>query len=73
MVTGRGYMDVNRISGYLPGKIVFFLMQVCKAGMGQKRKIWLTRHGESVFNTVRVPSTARAMLGLGPEQAHAHA
>ena len=27
-VTGRGYMDVNRISGYLPGKIVFFLMQV---------------------------------------------
>jgi hypothetical protein len=29
MVTGRGYMDVNRISGYIPGKIVFFLMQVC--------------------------------------------
>jgi hypothetical protein len=28
-VTGRGYMDVNRISGYIPGKIVFFLMQVC--------------------------------------------
>lgn len=27
MVTGRGHMDVNRISGYLPGKIVFFLMQ----------------------------------------------
>lgn len=27
-VTGRGHMDVNRISGYLPGKIVFFLMQV---------------------------------------------
>ena len=25
---GRGYMDVNRISGYLPGKMVFFLMQV---------------------------------------------
>ena len=29
MVTGRGYMDVNRISGYIPGKIVFFLMQAC--------------------------------------------
>lgn len=29
MVTGRGHMDVNRISGYIPGKIVFFLMQVC--------------------------------------------
>ena len=28
MVTGRGHMDVNRISGYIPGKIVFFLMQV---------------------------------------------
>ena len=27
-VTGKGYMDVNRISGYIPGKIVFFLMQV---------------------------------------------
>jgi hypothetical protein len=27
-VTGRGYMGVNRISGYIPGKIVFFLMQV---------------------------------------------
>lgn len=26
-VTGKGYMDVNRISGYIPGKIVFFLMQ----------------------------------------------
>lgn len=29
MVTGRGYMDINRISGYIPGKIVSFLMQVC--------------------------------------------
>ncbi len=31
---------------YIPGKIVFFLMQVCKAGISQERKIWLTRHGE---------------------------
>ncbi|KIY93214.1 6-phosphofructo-2-kinase/fructose-2,6-biphosphatase 2 [Monoraphidium neglectum] len=47
-------MDVNRISGYIPGKIVFFLMQICKAGMaaGQSRKIWLTRHGESEFNVL---------------------
>jgi predicted kinase len=50
MVTGRGWMDVNRISGYIPGKIVFFLMQICKVGMTQTRKIWLTRHGESFFN-----------------------
>lgn len=122
---GRGYMDVNRISGYLPGKMVFFLMQVsglhppclpgarpyvqahpprvapalqiplappaalcaslrkwspcrssraclpcparpacqssrpaalvaqvCRAGVGRPRKIWLTRHGESHFNTL---------------------
>ena len=27
-VTGRGHMDINRISGYIPGKLVFFLMQV---------------------------------------------
>jgi hypothetical protein len=33
-VTGRGYMDINRISGYIPGKIVNFLMQVsCCAGV----------------------------------------
>eukprot|EP01023_Acetabularia_acetabulum_P028978 TRINITY_DN2736_c0_g2_i1.p1 TRINITY_DN2736_c0_g2~~TRINITY_DN2736_c0_g2_i1.p1 ORF type:complete len:323 (-),score=34.71 TRINITY_DN2736_c0_g2_i1:42-1010(-) len=50
MVTGRGHMDVNRISGYLPSKIVFFLMQVCKAGVTHVRKIWLTRHGESEYN-----------------------
>ncbi|EFJ46141.1 hypothetical protein VOLCADRAFT_105711 [Volvox carteri f. nagariensis] len=50
MVTGRGHMDINRISGYLPGKIVFFLMQICKAGMTSVRKIWLSRHGESEYN-----------------------
>lgn len=27
-VTGRGHIDINRISGYLSGKIVFYLMQV---------------------------------------------
>jgi 6-phosphofructo-2-kinase / fructose-2,6-biphosphatase 3 len=49
MVTGRGHMDVNRISGYIPGKMVFFLMQICKA-LGRSRRIWLTRHGQSEFN-----------------------
>lgn len=34
-VTGRGHIDINRISGYLPGKIVFFLMQVRRvSGIG---------------------------------------
>ena len=28
MTSGLGHMDVNRISGYLPGKLVFHLMQV---------------------------------------------
>lgn len=54
MVTGKGYMDVNRISGYIPGKIVFFLMQVCKAGLSRLRKIWLTRHGQSMSNTLEL-------------------
>ena len=27
-MTGRGHIDINRISGYIPGKIVFLLMQV---------------------------------------------
>jgi len=34
MVTGRGHLDINRISGYLPGKIVGFLLQV-----GQRQSI----------------------------------
>lgn len=99
-------MDINRISGYIPGKMVFFLMQVrggplgalasalagvisnwcspckswhrrvaqapaglgcshrphscrptcrvqvCRAGTGRPRRIWLTRHGESEFNVL---------------------
>lgn len=52
MVTGRGHMDVNRISGYIPGKMVFYLMQICKALGRRSRKIWLTRHGQSQFNVL---------------------
>ena len=26
------------------------MLQVCKSGMTNARKIWLTRHGESVYN-----------------------
>ena len=46
------YIDVGRrievegISGYLPGKILFFLMNTHL----ERRPIWLTRHGESMFN-----------------------
>jgi hypothetical protein len=35
-VTGRGYMDVNRISGYIPGKMVFFLMQARQPGLATR-------------------------------------
>ncbi len=31
-------MDINRISGYIPGKIVFFLMQV------QAQGAWVLSH-----------------------------
>ena len=37
---------VNRIEGYLAGKVVFFLSNTHL----EPRRIWLTRHGESAFN-----------------------
>jgi 6-phosphofructo-2-kinase / fructose-2,6-biphosphatase 3 len=52
MVTGRGQMILNRISGYIAGKLVFFLMQICKHGLTKPRKIWLSRHGESEYNNL---------------------
>lgn len=38
---------VNRMQGYLGARLVFFLMNLHSG----RRKIWLTRHGESEFNT----------------------
>lgn len=47
MVTGRGgQLQVNNISGYLPGRIVFFLVNTHLT----PRPILLTRHGESQDN-----------------------
>jgi broad specificity phosphatase PhoE/predicted kinase len=37
---------INRIDGYLPGRLVTLLMNLHVA----PRRIWLTRHGESAFN-----------------------
>jgi broad specificity phosphatase PhoE/predicted kinase len=37
---------VNRMAGYFSARLMFFLMNVHPA----RRKIWLTRHGESQFN-----------------------
>lgn len=46
MVGGGGQMQVNNISGYLPGRIVFFLVN----SHITPRPILLTRHGESMDN-----------------------
>ena len=46
------YIDVGRrievegLQGYLPGKLLFFLMN----SHLERRPIWLTRHGESLYN-----------------------
>lgn len=37
---------VNRMAGYFAARLMFFLMNIHPA----RRKIWLTRHGESAFN-----------------------
>ncbi|KYQ91014.1 Fructose-6-phosphate 2-kinase/fructose-2 [Tieghemostelium lacteum] len=39
-------IEVNNITGYIPSRIVFFLMNLHII----PRPIWLTRHGESEFN-----------------------
>ncbi|KAJ3693814.1 hypothetical protein LUZ60_009294 [Juncus effusus] len=47
MVSGQGgQLQVNNISGYLPGRIVFFLVNAHLT----PRPILLTRHGESLHN-----------------------
>lgn len=69
MVTGRGHMDVNRISGYIPGKMVFFLMQICKA-LGRNRRLWLTRHGESSYNVLGKIGGNSGLSARGAAYAH---
>ncbi|KAK5584745.1 hypothetical protein RB653_006362 [Dictyostelium firmibasis] len=39
-------IEVNNITGYIPSRVVFFLMNLHL----HPRPIWLTRHGESEFN-----------------------
>jgi broad specificity phosphatase PhoE/predicted kinase len=39
---------VNRMEGWLAARLVFFLMNIHPA----RRRIWLTRHGESQFNVL---------------------
>lgn len=42
-------VTTNNIQGYLPTRIVFFLMNLRSIG---KKPIFFSRHGESVYNTV---------------------
>ena len=65
IITGRGHIDINRISGYIPGKIVFFLMQVCRSGLNANRRIWLTRHGESEYNRLGQVGGDAPLTGRG--------
>jgi len=46
---GRG-VTVSNVDGYLAGRLVFFLMNLHLTA----RPIWLTRHGESVYNVAGV-------------------
>jgi broad specificity phosphatase PhoE/predicted kinase len=56
-VTGAGRgVTVSEVDGYLAARLVFFLMNLHLTG----RPIWLTRHGESVFN-------AAGLLGGDPD------
>ena len=47
--TGRG-VTVSNINGYVAARLVFFLMNLHLT----ERPIWLTRHGESVYNVAGV-------------------
>ncbi len=56
-VTGAGRgVTVSNVDGYLAGRLVFFLMNLHLTA----RPIWLTRHGESVYN-------AAGLLGGDPD------
>lgn len=47
-------------------------LQVCKVGLGsQPRKIWLTRHGESQFNTLHKIGGDSQLSDRGEEYARA--
>jgi broad specificity phosphatase PhoE/predicted kinase len=58
---------VNRIEGYLPSRLAFFLMQIRPT----ERPIWLTRHGESGFNVLGRIGGDAPLTPRGEEYAHA--
>ena len=62
---------VNRITGYLPSRLVSFLVNLHNV----PRPIWLTRHGQAEFNVVgahrrqHAPVRARARVRAEPQAA----
>eukprot|EP01113_Clastostelium_recurvatum_P036685 TRINITY_DN5271_c0_g1_i2.p1 TRINITY_DN5271_c0_g1~~TRINITY_DN5271_c0_g1_i2.p1 ORF type:complete len:513 (-),score=139.61 TRINITY_DN5271_c0_g1_i2:35-1573(-) len=57
---------MNNITGYLPGRVVFFLMNLHLSS----RPIWLTRHGESQFNAVERIGGDPDLTQAGDNYAH---
>ena len=58
---------INRIHGYLPGRLVFFLMNLHTT----PRPIWLTRHGESAYNAAGFIGGDSDLSPAGEEYARA--
>jgi broad specificity phosphatase PhoE/predicted kinase len=56
---------VNRIHGYLPSRLVYFLMNLHTG----ERKIWLTRHGQSLANVAGCLGGDSALSPLGERYA----
>ena len=57
---------LNRIAGYVPGRIVNFLMNLHV----MPRPIWLTRHGQSLANVAGVIGGDEALSSAGRDYAH---
>ncbi len=57
---------LNRIAGYVPGRIVNFLMNLHVLA----RPIWLTRHGQSLANLAEVIGGDEALSADGRDYAH---
>jgi broad specificity phosphatase PhoE/predicted kinase len=63
---GRGLM-VSNVDGYIAARLVFFLMNLHLSA----RPIWLTRHGESIYNTTGLIGGDPDLTPDGSRYAHA--
>jgi 6-phosphofructo-2-kinase/fructose-2,6-biphosphatase 2 len=60
---------VNNVTSYLPGRVVFFLMHLHNT----PRRIFLTRHGQSVYNALGKIGGDEELTEMGDDYAHAFA